>query len=411
MGQFFTHERYGRPQFLAAILLLLFLAQCVWLIAREGEQLEVRPAELFRVQEGMAQWQGLSIAGIPSAARAEAGTMAPPELESNNDYDPNHSPLWYLVSSGPLLGWQTSSQANALRLWIWLQRAPYLMFGVLLGASLWYVSRRLYGNAGGYIALALYCFSPAMIYSSTLWMVPPEMGAAWGSFGAVFTAIAVAHTLYAPREVVLWNWRRILLLGLSLALAIGSQFSLIILLPLGLGFMLYLAPARRMAALAIWASACVVAMVLLYASYFFHPGIFWQSMRHASFFAMSWKAFGMSHAYKQILYHLGHSSPALLLAFPAALIAFFMMRRARYFGNIAPLLIALLFVALGFGSPHYPGLGFWLMAAPFLFVFVAGVSADLLETRQRVFVQAAIWGLLISNALWNLAELTHFGRG
>jgi len=33
----------------------------------------------------------------------------------------------------------------------------------MLGGSLWYVARRLYGNAGGYIALALYCFSPAMI--------------------------------------------------------------------------------------------------------------------------------------------------------------------------------------------------------------------------------------------------------
>jgi hypothetical protein len=392
-------------------MLLLFVAQCVWLIAGSGDQLEVRPAEFFRVQEGLAQWQGESIAGIPSAARAESGTMAPPELESNADYDPNHSPLWYLMASAPLLGWQASSQINALRLWIWLQRAPGLIFGVLLGASLWYVSRRLYGNAGGYIALALYCFSPAMIYSSTLWFLPPEMGAAWSAFGAVFTAIAVAHTLYAPREVVLWNWRRILLLGLSLALAIGSQFSLIVLLPLALAFMLYLAPTRRLAALAIWASACLFAFVLLYASYFFHPGIFWQSLRHANFFGVAWKAFAMAGAYKEILYHLGHSSPALLLAFPAALLAFFILRRARYFGNIAPLLVGLLFLLLGFGSPHYPGLGFWLMGAPFLFVFVAGVSADLLETRQRVFVQAGIWGLLITNALWNLAELAHLGRG
>jgi hypothetical protein len=411
MGQFFTHERYGRPQVLAGLMLLLFVSQCVWLIARSGDQLEVRPAEFFRVQEGLAQWQGESIAGIPSAARAEAGTMAPPELESNEDYDPNHSPLWYLMASAPLLGWQASSQINALRLWIWLQRAPGLIFGVLLGASLWYVSRRLYGNAGGYIALGLYCFSPAMIYSSTLWFLPPEMGAAWSTFGAVFTAIAVAHTLYAPREVVLWNWRRILLLGLSLALAIGSQFSLIVLLPMALAFMLYLAPTRRLAALAIWASACMFAFVLLYASYFFHPGIFWQSMGHARFLGVAWKAFAMAGAYKEILYHLGHSSPALLLAFPAALLAFFILRRARYFGNIAPLLVGLLFLLLAFGSPHYPGLGFWLMGAPFLFVFVAGVSADLLETRQRVFVQAGIWGLLIANALWNLAELAHLGRG
>ena len=83
-----------------------------------------------------------------------------------------------------------------------------------------------------------------------------KTGAAWGAFGAIFTAIAVAHTLYAPREVVLWNWRRIMLLGLSLALAVGSQFSLIVVVPVALAFMLYLAPTRRMAALAIWAVAC-----------------------------------------------------------------------------------------------------------------------------------------------------------
>jgi hypothetical protein len=411
MGHFFSHERYGRPQFLAGILLLMFLAQCIFLIARGEGQLELRPAELFRGQEGLSQLQGESIAGVPSAARAEAGTMAPPELQSNEDYDPNHSPLWYLVAAAPLMGWEASSQTNALRLWTWLERAPYLIFGVLLGASLWYVSRRLYGNAGGYIALSLYCFSPAMIHSSTLWLLPPEMGAAWSSFGAVFTAIAVAHTLYAPREVVLWNWRRIFLLGLSLALAIGSQFSLIILLPLALAFMLYLAPARRLAALAIWASACLFAFLLLYASYFFHLRIFWQSIRHAVFFSFTGKAFGMADAYRQILYHLGHSSPALLLAFPLTLVAFFVLRRARYFGNIAPLLVAALFMILAFGSPHYPGLGFWLMAAPFLFVFVAGVSADLLETRRRPLVQAFVWGLLIANALWNLAELAQVGRG
>lgn len=411
MGQFFAHQRYGRPQVFAGLLLLVFVAQCVWLVARGREEIEVQPADLFRVQEGLAQWQGESIAGIPSVARGEAGTPAPAELHSNDDYDPNHSPLWYLLASGPLLGWTASSETNSLHWWIWLARAPYLVFGVLLGASLWYVSRRLYGNAGGYVALALYCFSPAMIHSSTLWMVPPETGAAWSAFGAVFTAIAVAHTLYAPREVVLWNWRRILLLGLSLALAMGSQFSLVILLPLALAFMLYLAPMRRLAALAIWASASVFALLLLFAAYFFRAGVFWQGMRHANFSGVTGKGFAMPGAYQRVLFHLGHSSPALLVALPVTLIAFFVLRRARYFGNLAPLLVASLFLALAFASPHYPGLGFWLLAAPFLFVFVAGVTADLLETRQPALVRACVWGLLIANALWNLAELAHVGLG
>ena len=50
--------------------------------------------------------------------------------------------------------------------------------------------------------------------------------AAWGSFGMIFTAIATAHTLYAPREVILWNWKRITLLGTAIALTLGAQWPL-----------------------------------------------------------------------------------------------------------------------------------------------------------------------------------------
>src|SRR5205807_3109225 len=135
-------------------------------------------------------------------------------------------------------------------------RLPFVVIGALLGASLWYVSRRLYGNAGGYIALALYCFSPTVLRNTSLWASQPNVVGAWGTFGAVFTAIAVSHTLYAPREVVLWNWRRIVLLGVSLTLAVGSQFGLAVVIPVVLVFMLYLAPERKRAAVVILASAC-----------------------------------------------------------------------------------------------------------------------------------------------------------
>src|SRR5436309_11574027 len=136
----------------------------------------------------------------------------------------------------------------------------------------------------------LYCFSPGIVRSSAVWFAEPEIGAAWGAFGAVFTAIAVAHTLYAPREVILWNWRRIALLGLSLTLAVGSQFSLVIVIPVALGFMLYLAPDRRGAAVIIWVVACGIGVLLLYASYFFHARAFWEGIAHASFSGLSWQA-------------------------------------------------------------------------------------------------------------------------
>ena len=410
MGKFLTRERFGRPQILAGCLLLAFLVQCGWLLVRGTQPAEIDSSQLFRVVEGLQQWSGDSVAGTPSVERMEAGTQTPADIEHNEGYDANHSPVWYLLASLPLLGWTGTSEGGSFHYWGWVARAPYLIFGVLLGASLWYVARRLYGNAGGYIALALYCFSPAILRSSTLYSLPPEMGAAWGAFGTIFTAIAVAHTLYAPREVVIWNWRRILLLGLSLALAIGSQFSLIILVPIALAFMLYLAPTRRRAAVAIWLSACGLAFLLLMASYLFRPGVFWQGMRHATFFGITWRAFLVPATYKRILAQLGQSGPVLLVAIPAALITYFAWRRPRYFGNTAPFLIAAIFLLFSLGTPHYPGLGFQLMAAPFWFVFVAGIAADLLETRYRELVQACVWGLLAANALWNLAELARVGR-
>jgi hypothetical protein len=237
------------------------------------------------------------------------------------------------------------------------------------------------------------------------------MGAAWGAFGAIFTAIAVAHTLYAPREVVLWNWRRTLLLGLSLALAVGSQFSLVIVAPIALACMLYLAPERRGAALAIWAAACGLAVFLLYSSYGFHTAIFWHGMRRANFAKVTWRAFAMRGDYLQALAQLGQCGPALVLALPPALVAYTLWPRARYFGNTVPLCVAALFILMGLGFPHYPGLGFQLMAAPFLMLFVAGISADLLESEYRILGLTCVWTLLVASALWNFAELARISRG
>ena len=359
MGGFFTRERFGRPQILAALMLLAFLAQCLWLVERGWQTGTVYPEEIYRLERGTALWKHRALPVAAPDLEKELDSLAAgrptqpmpgrPGLE-HDGYDANHS--LSLVSDRISSAGAESSTAPTRKYprdcIAWLRR-PILFSVCLLGASLWYVSRRLFGNAGGYIALALYCFSPGIVRSAAIWSAEPEIGAAWGAFGAIFTAIAVAHTLYAPREVILWNWRRIVLLGLSLALAVGSQFPLIVVLPVALAFMLYVAPTRRMAALAIWAVACGIGALLLYASYFFHAGEFWRELRHASFFPVSWRAFTMARAYHQVLAQLGQSSPALVLALPVALITYFFWPRARYFGNTAPLLVAVLFLILGSG--------------------------------------------------------------
>lgn len=405
MSRFFTRERFGQPQVLAGLLLMVFLAQCGWLVHRKAHESRVDDHDMARARKGLELWKGEQPGYtyyLPDSPPETNPLLAPPAADSY------HSNLWYVIAAWPLLlepPGESPTRSHA----VWLFSLPYLMFGVLLGASLWYVARRLYGNAGGYIALTLYCFSPGIIRACALWYAEPESGAAWGAFGTVFTAIAVAHTLYAPREVVLWNWRRIALLGLSFALAVGSQFSLVVAVPIALAFLLYLAPGRWGAAIVIWAAGGAVAVVLLLASYFFHLRAFGEGLQHARFVDITWKALTMGGAYRQVLAQLGESNAALYFALPVTLLTYLAWPRTRYFGNTAPLLVGGLFLALGMASPHYPGLGFQLLAIPFLLVFVAGVFADLLETRHRALVLACVCSLLSANALLNLLQLARVG--
>ncbi len=51
-----------------------------------------------------------------------------------------------------------------------------------MGASLWYVARRLCGNTGGFIALTLYCFSPSLIQATAVWHTEPEIARSLGIF-------------------------------------------------------------------------------------------------------------------------------------------------------------------------------------------------------------------------------------
>ena len=229
LRRFFHSDAFRAPQLIAAALLMVYLLQCVWLIRVQTLQAALPDSDQsLRMYQGLEQWKKGVIAGTPESLRSEAATGLPSagrsgHLRVRDGYDQDRSPLYYIIAAAPLLVRPSAWLPESLQ--PLLAAMPYLFFGVMLGASLWYVARRLSGNAGGYIALALYCFSPAMIVNVAGIQSVGEMGAVLGAFGTIFTAIAVAHTLYAPREVVLWNWRRILLLGLSLALATGNQFS------------------------------------------------------------------------------------------------------------------------------------------------------------------------------------------
>jgi hypothetical protein len=411
MSEYFTRERFGGSQFLAGLLLLAFFAQAAWLVHSElrGSS-ELDEPEAVRIGEGWKQWHGHGIAAAPFTETSDDATVDPLHM-AHGSFDTERSPLLYLVSAAPLMAWPRRIDAESAAYWRWLPRLPFLACGVFLGASLWYVARRLCGNTGGFVALTLYCFSPTLIQSSAVWHTEPEIIAAWGAFGTIFTAIAVAHTLYAPREVVLWNWRRIVLLGVSLAIAVGSQFSLVIVVPMALAFLLYLAPVRRGAGFVIWMAASMAAVMLLFAVYFFHAHAFAGAMRNAEFWAASWRGFAVLGVYKEIARQISRACPALAFLLPVAVITYCRWPRTRYFGNTAPLIVVALFLALTIANPHAGGSGFLLAAMPFLFIFVSGVLADLMETRYRPLVTACILGILLAYAAWSVFNLAQVPQG
>jgi len=372
--------RLGLPQIAALVLLFVFAAQCLWFMAH----VPITEMESSYIEDGLLHVDSV--------------------VNANSEY---RSPLIAVLAGFPAKALGNDRHFARLNDFNLLIRLPFLMAGLLLGASLWYVARRLYGNLGGYIVLGLYCFSPMAITRSS--QVQPDIVGAWGAFGLVFTGIAAAHTLYAPREVVFWNWKRILLMGISIALCVGAQWSLWVALLPTLAFMLWVGHVRPMAAIAIFAAACVVGLALLWGLSSFRPFVFADALRNAN-----WVEFSPAFSSKTTFSLLGlffvqnGLGSAILLLVSLGTFAFW--KRTRYFGTVAPLISAVLLIALGLVMQHFAGLIFLFIALPFLMLFMAGVSADLFETRYAVFANAIIVGVLVANAVIDIGGLLQLGH-
>jgi len=364
----------GRPQIFAGLMLLAFAAQSLW----------VAGSRKFSDLEYQYLGSGLS----PDTGRE-------------------------LRASSPFTGWVAAWPVRALRLvktvapasWgpalaiprPWVIRLPFVVFGVWLGAALWWVSRRLFDDAGGYVALALYCSSPAMVMISS--NIGPEIILAWSIFGLIYTAIGVAHTLYAPPR----KWMpRIVILGLAIGFALSTALWSFTLVLLALSFMVYLAPGRRRSVLLVLLGAGTIALAVL--GYFTWwagntPRAALESLRPQPTLALVGNlGFVLAESY---------SVPGLRGVYVGVLPVFFIValavygtwERSRYFGNTAPLLTAFASVLL---LTLDPGVPLWTAALglSFVFVFIGGVAADLLETAFRRSSQSIlIAGFLLRSAL------------
>ena len=311
-----------------------------------------------------------------------------------------HSPLVNLAAAAPLRidanrlvrrdpsPEHIQNEVRRLRI---LTRIPFIIFGIGLGVSLWYVSRRLYGNAGGYVALILFVLSPAIVLHSA--RIGETIPAAWGLFGVVFVTIALAHNLYAPWRK--WRYRTVLL-AVAMFIGVASHPAIIVAVIAALFFPLYLAPGRRWVGALLLIIAAFIAAVLVYASYSLIP----QAMQYGVYLP-DWFHYAPREARVNLFANsdvfLGRFSAAVETLFVIALATFAAWKRTRYFGNTAPLLIFATVLYVGLVTPLALFASVWCL--PFLFIFIGGIFADLLETKYRSWALAAL-AVMLAEQVW-----------
>lgn len=355
---------FRRPQMLAAAMLLLFAMQCLWIVRRQV--LTSRDYQYARC--GRELWEKPSpLAGyLTSCGNISDGTFA---------YRAAGLPLTLeRIIAGESAGTSTWEMRHLVWNVLLLLRLPFILFGVWLGGAIWWVARRLYGNEGGFLALALYCFCPAILRVA----VTPnnEILAAWGLFGVIYTAIGLAHTMQGP--VRRWPPRMALLaLALGLTATAHAVAGLLGWL-LAIGFMMYLAAGKRAQVLPVLAISSMGAFLVLLASYAFNfDALSYLFTSGDAFLKFSWA----NTRYALLL----PENACIAIAGLASGMVYLLYRRSRYFGNTTPLLVLLLLFSLvTTGVWAEP----WIWGLPFLFVFIGGVFADMLETRHR---RAFVW--------------------
>jgi hypothetical protein len=377
----FSGFQFKRPQQLAALLLLMLLAQCLWVFHRQT--LTSRDYDFARC--GREMWEKPNpLAGyFTTCGNLPDGTLG---------YRVAGLPLTLQrILAGQNADTSTWEMRHELGYVLLLLHSGFLLTGIFLGGALWWVTRRLFGNTGGFIALAFYCFCPPVIHACTY--PNNEILTAFGLFASLYTAMGVAHAMQGPPR----KWRsRIVLLTLTLAFTAASHVAAFLLaLLLSIAFLVYLAVGRRSYILPIIMTAGIGTLLLLFASYDFSLDAFSYFFRSGA--GRIW--FSLQPARH---WFLSLPNSAVTLAAATALVLYLPTRRSRYFGNTVPLLLSILFFTL-----ITPGISSepTLWAVPFLLTFIAGVFADFLETRYRPIFLVMTGSLLLLEAALSLLAL------
>jgi hypothetical protein len=301
--------------------------------------------------------------------------------------------------------------------------AVLLSVGLATVILLW--ATELWGPAGGALALFLYVFDPTITAHAQL--VTTDVPFA---FFATLFLFWLRRALWSP------SWRRVLLAGIGLGLALAAKFSAVILLPVAvllmglaslnaprqasddpsatLSLRLLLSgsyPDRLLGAAGLFATMALIAGVVVWAAYFFpsDPSFYVHGLSlveadHApSYYHFFWGEFskGTWPSYFLVAWLLKTPLPELVLI-ASSVILFALGERSRWLEE-AFLLVPLVVFFVGYASLAQPiGVRYVIPCYPFLYVF-AGRAAVLLTRgffSRLAFVGALAWSVVEFAAIW-----------
>jgi hypothetical protein len=96
--------------------------------------------------------------------------------------------------------------------------------------------------------------------------------------------------------------------------------------------------------------------------------------------------------------------------FLLALMAYLPWRRARFFGNTAPLLVVVLLLLVAFAMPGFAGYTLYFVALPFIMLFSSGVLTDVLENPRLNWALGIVMGVLLTQGVVGFMGLAHLSR-
>jgi hypothetical protein len=306
-----SKRRRGLRWFLPGFLLLAYLAQCAWFIRTQSVTFD----EPVDIAGGLDAWRNN-------------------RFEQWND----HTPLARLWCTLPLLAeqwqidverlpeaWRATRMEPAPEPLAQRARSMNLILGLILGCVLWTTARRLFSEGAANLALGLFCFSPSMI-----------------AHFSVATTDGVAALLIFAAAAQLVKWRKnpsalhTAHLGLLLGLMLLAKFSAPVMFVVAIGWMLVLKQEGVVANPRRWNwgkmfAAAVVAVLVVWAGYFFHvsrltqrngqlittfpnrPDITYTGVRSRLNFSVLVPAGEYLEGFRTVVRHNRHGMPAFFL--------------------------------------------------------------------------------------------------